>query len=455
MKRGDAGGRGHRRSVPDPPVAGKRPERAASLTVYGLMSSPPRRSLLSGPWRFLGAALAGLAAGAGAAHLIYSQGHRYGLELRAPRPEPSPPKPPTPEDHEAREPGRGRIARHPHQIPHKGWVDIAWRVGASYFGDRVGFVAGGVTFFILLSLIPTLGAFVTIYGLFADPNDAWMRLAFLYSVLPADVTQFLGAEMARLAAGSTSQLTFTLIWTLGLSLWTANNGIKTLFYGLNVAYHEVEKRNIVRYNLICFAFTLTGLAAVLISAALVVGVPVVLGPLGLAEEWQALAPLRWPVLFVLYVGALAVIYRFGPCRARARWRWLTPGAVFAAVLSVLTSFLFSWYLTTFVRLDSYGPLATAMGFLLWTWISVQVILMGAELNAEIEHQTAQDTTTGDPRPLGERGAVMADTVGPRRGSPAALTFTLRHAEALADRLGRRRNRPASPSGSQNGGGDPI
>jgi membrane protein len=455
VQRGDAGGRGHRRSVPDPPVAGKRPERAASLTVYGLMSSPPRRSLLSGPWRFLGAALAGLAAGAGAAHLIYSQGHRYGLELRAPRPEPSPPKPPTPEDHEAREPGRGRIARHPHQIPHKGWIDIAWRVGASYFGDRVGFVAGGVTFFILLSLIPTLGAFVTIYGLFADPNDAWMRLAFLYSVLPANVTQFLGAEMARLAAGSTSQLTFTLIWTLGLSLWTANNGIKTLFYGLNVAYHEVEKRNIVRYNLICFAFTLTGLAAVLISAALVVGVPVVLGTLGLAEEWQALAPLRWPILFVLYVGALAVIYRFGPCRARARWRWLTPGAVFAAVLSVLTSFLFSWYLTTFVRLDSYGPLATAMGFLLWTWISVQVILMGAELNAEIEHQTAQDTTTGDPRPLGERGAVMADTVGPRRGSPAALTFTLRHAEALADRLGRRRNRPASPSGSQDGGGDPI
>ncbi|MEQ7153646.1 YihY/virulence factor BrkB family protein [Brevundimonas aurifodinae] len=419
------------------------------------MTEPARRSALSSLWKFAGATVAGLAAGAGAAHLIYSQGHKYGLELRAPRPEPLPPRPPTPEDHEAREPGRGRIARHPHEIPHKGWTDIGWRVGGSYFGDRVGFVSGGVTFFILLSLFPTLGAFVTIYGLFADPADAWSRLAFLYSVLPSNVASFLGAEMARLAAGSTRDLTFTLVWTLALSLWTANNGIKTLFYGLNVAYHEVERRNIVRYNLICFAFTLTGLAAVLVTAGLVVGVPVVLGVFGLTDEWQALAPLRWPLLFMIYVGALAVIYRFGPCRQSARWRWLTPGALFAAMLSVIVSFVFSWFLTTFVRLDSYGPLATAMAFLLWTWISVQVILMGAELNAEIEHQTAHDTTTGEPMPIGERGAVMADTVGPRRGNPAALAFTLRHAEALADRLGRRRNRTERTPGSHGDGSGPI
>ena len=399
-----------------------------------------RRNPISGPWAFVGAIVGGLAAGAGAAHLLYTQGHKYGVELRPERPEPEPPKPPTPEDYEAKEPGRGRMAERPHQIPHKGWVDIFWRVGMAYFGDRVGFVAGGVTFFVLLSLFPALAAFITIYGLFADPTDAASRVAFLYSVLPSNVAQFINAELTRLAEGSTGQLTFTLVWTLALSLWTANNGIKTLFYGLNVAYHEVERRNIVNYNLLCLAFTLTGLAAVLMSAALVVGVPIVLGLFGLADDWERLAPLRWPLLFLGYVGALTVIYRFGPCRQRARWRWLTPGALFAASLSVFVSFVFSWYLTTFVRLDSYGPLATAMGFLLWTWISVQVILMGAEVNAEIEHQTAMDTTTGAPEAIGERGAVMADSIGPRRGNPAALRFTLKHAEALADRLSRRRDR---------------
>ncbi|MFN3930536.1 MAG: YihY/virulence factor BrkB family protein [Brevundimonas sp.] len=393
-----------------------------------------------GLWGLIGSVAGGLAAGAGAAHLLYRHGHNYGIELRRQRPEPIPPRAPTPEDFEAKEPGRGRLAQRPEHIPHKGWVDIFWRVGASYFGDRVGFVAGGVTFFVVLSLFPTLAAFVTLYGLFADPADAWGRLQFLYSVLPSPVAQFLGGEMQRLAENATTTLTFTLVWTLALSLWTANGAIKVLFYGLNIAYHEVEQRNLIRYNLICMAFTVSGLLSILLAAGLIVGVPVVMGVFGLAEEWAYLAPLRWPVLGVVYVAALTVIYRFGPCRARARWRWLTPGAMFAALLSVILSLLFSWYLQNFVRTASYGPLAAMMGFLLWTWLSVQIILMGAELNAEVEHQTAIDTTTGDQRPIGERGAVVADTVGPRRGNPAALAFTLKHAEALSDRLLKRRIR---------------
>ena len=387
------------------------------------------------------AALAGgLAAGAGAAHLLYSRGHKFGLDLRTHRPEVAPPSAPTPHELDALEPGRGRLAQRPEHIPHKGWIDIFWRLGVSYFGDRIGFIAGGVTFFVVLSLFPTLAAFVTLYGLFADPTDAVSRLYFLYSIMPSGVAQFLSGEMQRLAENSGTQLTFTLIWTLALSLWTANGAVKVLFYGLNVAYHEVEKRNIVRYNLICMAFTLTGLVAVLITAALVVGVPLALGFLGLADEWQALAPLRWPVLLLVYIAALTIIYRLGPCRQRARWRWLTPGAIFAALLSLTLSLIFSWYLQTFVRTAYYGPLAAMMGFFLWTWLSVQIILMGAELNAEIEHQTAIDTTTGDPELLGERGAVVADTVGPRRGNPAALAFTLKHAEALSDRLLKRRIR---------------
>ncbi|WP_342448293.1 YihY/virulence factor BrkB family protein [Brevundimonas alba] len=392
----------------------------------------------------VGALAGGLAAGAGAAHLLYTRGHKYGLELRPARPEPVVPAAPTPEDFEAQEPGRGRLAQRPEHIPHKGWVDIFWRVGASYFGDRVGFVSGGVTFFVVLSLFPTLAAFVTIYGLFADPNDAVARLYFLYSVLPTGVATFLSGEMQRLAENSNTQLTFTLLWTLSLSLWTANGAIKVLFYGLNIAYHEVEKRNIFKYNLVCMAFTVSGLGAILVAAGMVVGVPVVLGLFGLTEEWAYLAPLRWPILLLVYVASLTVVYRFGPCRQRARWRWLTPGAIFASLLSVALSLGFSWYLQTFVKIDSYGPLAAMMGFLLWTWLSVQIILMGAELNAEVEHQTAIDTTTGTPVGMGERGAVVADTVGPRRGNPAALAFTLKHAEALSDRLMKRRIRTRTP-----------
>ncbi|WP_426029136.1 YihY/virulence factor BrkB family protein [Brevundimonas sp. TWP2-3-4b2] len=393
-----------------------------------------------GLWGALGALAGGLAAGAGAAHLLYSRGHKFGLELRKERPEPAPPLAPTPEDFEAKEPGRGRLAERPEHIPHKGWVDIFWRLGMSYFGDRVGFVAGGVTFFVMLSLFPTLAAFVTVYGLFADPADASSRLYFLYSVMPLDVAQFLSGELQRLAENSNTALTFTLVWTLALSLWSANGAVKTLFYGLNIAYHEVEKRNIVTYNLMCMAFTVAGLASILMTAVLVVGVPLVLGVFGWAAEWSHLAPLRWPVLLLVYVAALTIIYRMGPCRQKARWRWLTPGAIFAAVLSLILSLIFSWYLQTFVRTASYGPLAAMMGFLLWTWLSVQIIIMGAELNAEIEHQTAVDTTTGHPAAIGERGAVVADTVGPKRGSPAALAFTLKHAEALSDRLLKRRIR---------------
>ena len=406
------------------------------------MTSSPRRPL-SPVWKIVGAVTGGLAAGAGAAHLLYTQGYKFGLELRPQRPLPSPEKAPTPEDLDALHPGRGRLARRPMHIPRKGWLDIVWRVGNGYFTERVGFVAGGVTFLMLLSLFPTLAAFVTVYGLFADPADASARIQFLYSFLPANVAGFLAQEMTRLAAGSTGALTFTLIWTLALSLWTANNGVKTLFLGINVAYRETEKRDIVRYNLLCFAFTLSGLAAVLLSAALVVGVPIVLGIFGLADDWERLAPLRWPALFAIYILTLMAIYRFGPSRSGARLRWLVPGAVFAASVSVFISFAFSWYLTTFVRMDSYGPLATAMGFLLWVWLSVQVVLMGAKLNAEIEHQTAIDTTIRRGAPIGARGAVMADTVGSTHGSRAVLAFTRRQAGRIGRLLGRG---PRSPQG---------
>lgn len=416
--------------------------RAVGVPMWGFRQNTrhrcrPARGL--GVWQTLGAVVVGLAAGAGVSHLLHRHGHRVGLDLRDFRPEIiEPPK--TPEDYDREEPGRGRLAMKPEAIPQKGWTDIFWRLGASYFGDRIGFVSGGVTFFVMLSLFPTLAAFVTIYGLFADPTQVSGQLSFLYSVMPRGVAEFLSGELQRLAQNSSGELTFTLVWTLLLSLWTANGAVRVLFYGLNVAYSEVETRHVVTYNLICLAFTVSGLVAVLISTMLVVGLPTVLGVLGLQEEWSHLTFLRWPILFLGYVTALTLMYRYGPDRADAKWRWLRPGAILAASLSLMLSFGFSWYVSTFVRSAFYGPLAAMMGFMLWTWLTVQIILVGAELNAETEHQTAVDTTAGPDKALGERGAVMADTVGARRGNPAAFQFTQRYAEALADRLTRRRIR---------------
>ena len=400
-----------------------RPTKSLLGDVMGALSAPsrsPRGGPRRGPaWmRYLGAAGGGLAAGATAAHLLYTQGHKVGLDLRQFRPN-NDQDDTSPEAFDAREPGRGRLADRPSRIPFKGWIDILWRTAMGFFSDRVTFTAGGITFFMLLALFPAIAAFVTIYGLFADPGDAWGRLDFIYEMLPSNVSAFLGNEMTRLASNSTGTLTFTLIWTLLLSLWAANGGVKTLFYGLNVAYHETEKRNIVVYNLVCMACTVSALIGVMLTSLLVVGIPVVVSIFRLQDEWAFLSPLRWPVLFVVFIGFLSLIYRIGPSRVSPRWRWLTPGAIVAATLSLLVSLLFSWFLGNFVRTDSYGPLSAAMGFLLWTWISLQVVLIGARLNAEIEHQTALDTTVGPAKPIGQRGAVMADSVGPRRGSGSA------------------------------------
>lgn len=389
---------------------------------------------LTGPWAVAGAALAGLAAGAAAA---------TGAHRRRRRPEPADL---SPDAFEAREPGRGRTADDPRRFPRKGWIDIAWRAGAAYFGDRLGFVAGGITFFTLLALAPALGAFVSLYGLFASPERAWDHLFLLRDVMPEGAANFIGDELRRLAETRTPGLSLALAGSLALSLWSANAAVRALFYGLNLAYRETEKRNIVVYNLVCLLFTLGALAFVIVTTGMVVVAPVLASTVGLGELLGALQPLRWPLLLAVYVAGLTLVYRWGPCRARARWRWLTPGAVVAALLSLVVSAAFSFYLAEFADFRrAYGPLGAFMGFLLWTWLSTQVILIGAKLNAEMEHQTAVDTTVGPPRPMGRRGALVADTLGPRRGARGTGVYTQKQAEELARRLELRRQGKLPPA----------
>ena len=311
----------------------------------------------------------------------------------------------------AAEPGRGRAAESPQDIPARGWRDIFSRTSREFNSDRIPAVAGGVTFFGLLAVFPGLAAFVSLYGLFADVKAAREQLRLLAGLVPRDALNFMGEQMIRLAGDEAPKLGLAFAFSLLLSLVSANAGMKALFDGLNIAYEEREKRSLIKLNLISLGFTLAALVFLLTAFAAVVAVPIALALVGL-KGVGLMAVLRWPLLFGGAVLALEVFYRYGPSRERAQWRWITCGSVAGAGLWLAASMAFSFYVSHFAHYDrTYGSLGAAVGFMSWMWLSIIVVLAGAELNAEIEHQTAVDSTTGEPQVMGKRGARMADTLG--------------------------------------------
>ena len=315
---------------------------------------------------------------------------------------------------------RGRFADGPSEMPVEGWKDILWRVYNEFFADRITLIAAGATFYLLLALFPALAAFVSLYGFVADPVTIADHIAFLGSVLPSGGMDLIRAQLQSLAAQDTAALSFAFIFGLAFALWSANSGIKTLFEALNVAYDETEKRSFVRLNLISFVFTLGAIAIGILFIVCVGVVPAILAFAGLSGAEETLVSvLRWPALVVVASAAISVLYRYGPSRERAKWRWVTWGSVGASIAWLIASILFSWYLANFADYNAtYGSLGAVIGFMLWTWLSVVILLAGAELNAELEHQTTRDSTTGAELPMGMRGATMADTLGRSRNSPA-------------------------------------
>jgi membrane protein len=312
------------------------------------------------------------------------------------------------------ETGRGRRAQTPTRIPWRGWKDILWRTYEEISADRLLLIAAGVVFYGMLAVVPAITAMVSLYGLFAKASSINEHLNFLSSVMPAGAYGIISEQITRIASNNDGKLTFAFIIGLGLALWSANAGVKAIFDALNVVYDEDEKRGFIKLNLITLGFTIGAVFMLLVAIGCIVVLPLVLAYLGFAAERQAgfLPLLRWPALFVVVMLGLAVLYRFGPSRRHAKWRWLTVGSVFAALMWIAVSGLFSWYLSKFADYNAtYGSLGAVIGLMMWMWISVIVILVGAELKSEIEHQTARDSTVGGEKPLGTRGAVMADTVG--------------------------------------------
>jgi membrane protein len=313
----------------------------------------------------------------------------------------------------AHERGRGRSAKKPWQIPWAGWKDIAWRTYQEISDDRLVAVAAGVVFYALLAVFPAITALVSLYGLFADPSTISQHLSLAAGILPQGGLDIVQEQINRITSKGNATLGLGFIFGLGLALWSANAGMKAIMDALNIVYDEKEERGFIRLNLASLTLTVGAILSLLLAIAAVIVLPLLLTYVGLSSVAKTLVQvLRWPALFALVVIGLAVLYRFGPSRREARWEWLTVGSLFGSMAWLLASAILSWYLANFADYNAtYGSLGAAIGLMMWLWISSIVILFGAELNSEIEHQTAQDSTVGHDKPLGKRGAAMADTVG--------------------------------------------
>jgi membrane protein len=307
---------------------------------------------------------------------------------------------------------RGRHADTPAQIPARGWWDILKRTVSEISDDRLLTEAAGITFYSLLALFPAIAAMVSIYGLFAEPATISDHLDVVGSVVPSGGMQIIEEQVKRIASKGGAALGFGAIFGLLTALWSSNQAMKALVDALNVVYGEREERSFIYRTVLTLSFTLAGILFILLAMGAVVVVPVVLNFVGLGDTVEALLSLaRWPVMLVVVALFLACIYRFGPDRDAPKWRWVSWGSAVAALGWLAVSAGFSYYVTNFGNYnETYGSLGAVIGFMTWIWISSTVVLVGAELDAEMEHQTARDTTEGPERPLGARGAKMADEV---------------------------------------------
>jgi membrane protein len=271
------------------------------------------------------------------------------------------------------------------------WWASALRLYQSVGKHRVVAIAAGVTFYGLLAIFPALAALVSLYGLFADPATIAGHLETMTGVLPAGALDVIREQLNRVASQYNGTLGMTFLAGLAVSLWSANAGMKALFDALNLVYDEEEGRGFFRLNAVSFAFTMGAILFVLGAIAAMVLVPVALGHLGVPDTPAIVVKiLRWPLLFVVVALAQAALYRFGPSCKVPKWRAMTWGSASAALTWLVVSILFSWYAENFGSYNAtYGSLGTVVGFMVWMWLSTIVILLGAEVDAELERRAQQ------------------------------------------------------------------
>lgn len=306
---------------------------------------------------------------------------------------------------------RGRNARTPSEIPRQGWRDILWRVWNQIGEDNLFLVAAGVSFYAFLALFPALAAMVSLAGLIMEPADVERLVASATGVLPPEALQIIRDQVREVVSTSNEALGIGLVVSLTLALWSATAGVKALMTALNIVYDEHESRGFLRYYATAVVLTLGAIIFAPTALMLVAALPVLLERLP-PVLGILLGISRWLVLGGALLLVLAVVYRYAPSRERAQWRWVTWGSALAMVLWLIGSALFSLYVAKFGDYNkTYGALGAIVILLTWFYLTTVVILLGAELNAEMEHQTRTDSTVGRPEPMGRRGAQMADTLG--------------------------------------------
>jgi len=311
---------------------------------------------------------------------------------------------------------RGRAAKWPMQIPLLGWKDVGYRVWREMSRDNLYLVAAGVAYYWLLAIFPTLALLLSVYGLVSDPSEVDRQLDAMGAILPHRIVAILGGQMAALAKAPGSALGIGVVAGSLTALVSAVWGTAALMTALNIVYDETERRSTLRLYGVALALTVVALLLAVLALLLIVAAPAVVAALPRIST-QAIMPvftgaLRWPVLAVAMMAFFAVAFRYGPCRNKAKWRWISWGAVLGTLLWVAASWLFSVYVAHVASFNkTYGSLGALVVFLMWFYVSAYVILLGAEVDAEMEHQTGVDSTVGPDRPMGERGAHMADTLG--------------------------------------------
>lgn len=319
-------------------------------------------------------------------------------------------------DHEVEPESRGRSARRPWHVPWQGWKDVLWRIYRELDDDLIFDQAAAVAFFGLLALFPALAATVSMYGILADPADVVRQMGSLSVAIPHTARSLILDQLNEISRGSDAGLGFGLVISLAIALFSASGGVAGLMRGINTAYDETETRGWLRFRLLALAFTLGLALFVIVSVGAITLLPSVLEFVGLAETARAaFNVLRWPALVMATMVGLGILYRYAPNRTPAKWHWVTPGSLLATLIWTLASVAFSVYAENFGGYNkTYGTLGGAVVLGLWMYLSALAILLGAELNAELEHQTEEDSTIGPPRPMGQRGARMADHLGEAR-----------------------------------------